>query len=232
MNRKFKALGLALMAVFALSAVAASSASAVNHEFTASKTPVVLTGEQHINKHIFSIGAAKVECGKVKFVGTVAASPANTVTVAPEYKECVFEPFGAAEVKVNHCAYILGSDTTVGNEPGVEHAAVEVECTEGNSIEIVAPGCTTKVAAQKNLHGVSYTNVTGSKKEVTGHVTIKKIAYTKAGPSCFLISGEAQYNGTFIVKGFEDTKKVEGTDLTTPASYTHNGVQVDVTTTP
>lgn len=216
------AVGLVALLVMGVSASA--------HQFTSSKTPVVLTGEQHVNKHVISIGTAKIECEEAKAVGTVAENPFDSFTVVPSFQKCVFGPFGAAEIKVNHCAVIFDSDTTVANEPPLEHAAAEIECTGTDQIEMVAPGCTLKIGAQKDLHGLTYTNAkTGTKKELTVHTTFKKIAYTKSGASCFLISGEMQLNGTATFKGYEDTKKVEGTDRTTGSSYAHNNVQVDVT---
>ena len=97
MTRILKALGLALVAVFALSAVAASTASAQQGTLT-SDGPVTLTAtETGVGQNWFEAFAAKIECPGSTFTGhkvattphTPISSGATEATLTPIWKETV-----------------------------------------------------------------------------------------------------------------------------------------------
>lgn len=245
MTRNLKALGLALVAVFAMSALVVSAAQAeeVKHTFTSEVTPTVLTGKQETGtKHAFTVGtganAHTTTCEKAEFAGTQEGKEANTVTLKPTYSECSASGLGAATVRTNHCAYVFQSDTVTS-----EDAAVEVECAEGSSIEVEVPsvGVTLHIGAQTPAGGNHYTNLAehpaaGGKMAVTAKTTVSGVHYTCSGGGCFLLEGggtgsNGTYTGESWVTGYNDTgSKLEGTATTTPTLSEGSQVGVTVTT--
>ena len=125
MIRKFKALGLALVAVFAMSAVVASAAQATAGTLTtfpAGKT-VIATAEQTaehefvLKDHEAEPGKfANTKCKKAVFTGTAGvATGATSVTAHPVYTECT--AFGQnATITTTGCDYLLkiGTPTADG----------------------------------------------------------------------------------------------------------------------
>lgn len=208
MNRKLKALGLALLAVFAMSAVAASGASAA--QFHAEQEPVILTSDND-TAHVFTYGLGSVTCTTTTFDTTVATKTTSSITVTPVYGGCEFleEP---AEVKVNSCDYTFTADTTG------EHAPVTVTCG-AKPIEVVVPtlgNCTLTVGSQTTTNGVRYTNGgSGTTRDVTVDVTAK-VAVTRDNPGnnflCGLLSasGTGEYKGSTTLTGFADNGGTEG----------------------
>src|SRR3954453_13126535 len=93
MNRKIKALGLALMASLALTAVLASAASAAG-TFTSSSTHTILSGTQ-TTAHEFSAGSGfgKIKCSTATFAGTSSATSETHQTITPTYEGCT-DSFG------------------------------------------------------------------------------------------------------------------------------------------
>src|SRR3954451_12492538 len=88
MNRKIKALGLALVASFALTAVLASAASAAG-TFTSSSTHTILSGTQ-VGNHTFTAGSGfgAIHCTIATFSGTSAATSETDQTMKPTYEGC------------------------------------------------------------------------------------------------------------------------------------------------
>ena len=117
MIRKFKALGLALVAVFAMSAIVASAAQALPNgtltTFPAGKT-VIATAEQ-TGEHEFTLTDhetepgkfANTKCKKATFTGSEGvADGALTIRVTPIYEECT--AFGqAATITTTGCHYVI-----------------------------------------------------------------------------------------------------------------------------
>jgi hypothetical protein len=139
MPHKMKVLGLALIAVFALSAVAASSAFAAEGVITAGVSNATVTGSQ-IGKNLFTIGstgARKVECSVATFKGTLASAASN-VSVSPSYSGCITSPGGGpATVSVSSsCSYSLTATTKTNETTGTGSATVV--CSAGGLISIVA----------------------------------------------------------------------------------------------
>jgi hypothetical protein len=248
MTRKFKALGLALFAVLATSALAAQGAQAAE-EFHGSSAPGVITGElhpqfnttggEHTDKFTIEEGGGlTVECDTAKFEGTQATANTPTVTLTPTYGNTT-KPTGCkaggfeATVHTQHCAYVFAAAT---NAEG--HGAVEIECqgaTE-NEILVTVPGLgvTLHIAAQKPKGGVHYTNVeTAGHKELTTHSTVKEVGTTCTGGGCFFIgtSFKTRYEGTETIKGFKDVGCTEetGTAKTTPVLAKCEGEQINIT---
>lgn len=207
MTRKLKVLGLALMAVFAMSIVGAQAASAaeVEHEFLSDSNPTILkaTDEPETN-HTFTVGGfATVECEVAHFTGTSVGNvenEADTITMHPSYTDCSFFE-EEATVDTSGCDYIFDSDTPNGSS-----ADVFVEC-ESTGIVIDTAACTIWVGEQTTNPGVTYTNVANG--DVTVNASISGIeADFHEGPLCDLLTDNGtitgEYNGLAIVEGFSD----------------------------
>ncbi len=239
MTRKLKALGIALVAVFAMSVVVAQAAQA--HEFTASQYPAVVTGgfanAENPDKFTLEGLGITVICSSAVFEGT-ASGASEELTITPTYgstsspsgcKETTFNT--EAIVHTNHCAYVFHGATDAN-----EHAAVDVECAAGNAIEVTLPGLgiDLSIGAQAGLKGVHYTNETiGGHKVVKVDTTVSGITVSCTDTAetglCELIgNGKIQYTGTELVKGYVDTGSAQtGTAKTTPELSM--GEQIDVT---
>jgi hypothetical protein len=169
MIRKFKTLGIAMVAVLALSAVVASAASAAN--FTASKYPTAGTAESALGNDDFKTEAGSVEC-KAHFLTGSLSEPAASITVTPTYTGCKAFGFLNATVNMNGCDYTF---YTTG--------VVDVKCPAGKSIIITASTCETTVPAQTGLSTVDLkNNGTGISAQAT--VTGIKYNVTKDGIGC------------------------------------------------
>jgi hypothetical protein len=135
MNRKLKALGLALFAVFALSAVSASASSAAEPKLTAESYPVTLvgteTGEVSENKNALTSFGAAVRCEGSTYTGhelnttphEAIGGATSAVTLTPHYnnEECEAETSlgeKKATVNTNGCDYALTLGETTGGVEG------------------------------------------------------------------------------------------------------------------
>lgn len=199
MNRKLKMLGLALVAVMAMSAVAASGASAL--QFTAASYPVVVSGEQTAgNTHVFTYAGREVTCNNAKFdaIGK-EAGPSNEVDVTPTYSDCHAIVLGnklPATVFHNECKYnfTVGASLS-GNE-------VHVICPAGKSIEIGVYSdaahstqvCRYAVGSQA-VGGITYSNMaTDATVATNSNVAATRLAGTLA--TC----GGATATATYVSK--------------------------------
>ena len=182
MKRKFKALGLVLASVFAMSAIGASAASAATTFHTAVH-PQSVSGSQ-TTTHVFTTDAGTVTCKKATFSGTTAASTSATQTLTPDYSECTAFGFVNVPIHENGCGYIFNANGTT-----------EVECPSGKKIEITAPFCTTTVGPQHIAGGMSFSNGTGDVNATTK--IEKEIDYNECGTN----KTNGSYTGTTTVTG-------------------------------
>jgi len=201
MNRKLKALGLALFAAFAMSAIGAQAASA--DLFTSADPDSTVLTSSADTEHVFSYSSGEVKCKVTKFSGTQTGETATELTITPTYEECTFggEP---AAVRTNHCDYKFTTETDEG------HAPVGVECeNKGEHIEVeIIPWnhCTLTIAPQTTGGGVTYTDEGG---EVTVDITAE-VEVTRDNPGSHLFcafiaeSGNGTYSGSSWMAGYED----------------------------
>jgi len=206
MVRKFKFLGLALVAVFAMSAVGASAASATV-EFRSEGAPVTLTGTQEGESNAFDVQFGEVKCKSAKYTGTTTTATATTVSVAPAYAECTFAGV-ATTIDMNGCTYLLHVTNAGPPYTGV----VDVVCPGGAQI-VVTGGtkCIVDVGPQTNLGPVTYTNIgSGTTREVTldlaglTNITYTQTPGTGVGKCTSLTTGAGKYTGTATVTGETD----------------------------
>jgi hypothetical protein len=224
MTRNLKALGLALLSVCALGAVAASAATAATDHFTSPLASTIITGDQVGTTHVFGTKSSSLEvsCNKAHFAGTAEGTSALEIEVHPEYSECSAGVFGNATVDTTGCNYNLTGETDpYTNTSGVsegEAATVGVAC-EGSTVKITGSGCTISIGSQEHLLGVKYDNEgSGSTADVKVTVKVDGIAYTSSGVSCGLVGIKASGTDGFLTeevtaKGFEDNAGTEGSQV-------------------
>ena len=167
MNRKLKTLGLAVVAVLAMSAVVATAAQA---QFTASSYPTAATATSPKGNDDFKTEAGSVEC-KGHFAVAALTEASNTVTVTPTYSECIAF-FFSATVHMNGCDYVFHNN-----------GEVDLECPEGAAVTITAGPCEVDIPPQTGLKSVAFTN---DATDITVKSTTKGITYnvTKDGFLC------------------------------------------------
>lgn len=208
MTNKLKVLGLALVAVFAMSAVAASAASA-NQFMSEGGGSTTVTATQ-VGEHVFTVDGASVTCEVATFssVGEVA-SPATSVKVSPNYEECTAFTFFTAKIQTEGCYYNLH----VGATGGIEYTgSLDLECEEGHEIVIAAGTCEAKVAGGQEFSGIGYANAEGGKVTIAAEVAGIAVNKTKDGFLCpFSGKGAAEgtYEGTTLAAGGSDNITVE-----------------------
>jgi len=199
MIRNLKALGLALAAVFALSAAAASVASAQQGTLT-SDGPVTLTGtETGASANRVTMFGAFAECPgstgtghkytvesettaeeKAKLTHHVLIpSGATTYTLTPHLKQanenCVLSLGWKATTDFNGCDYVTHIGQTTGGVAGTYGGTVDIVCPPGKEIDWTlftnAADLTSGTVACV-LHVKPQTGLTGAHGTDTGNGTI------------------------------------------------------------
>jgi hypothetical protein len=187
MTRNFKALGLAVVAALALTALVVSSASATNPRFHSEAEHASLAGSQEGN-NTFQVNAGTVHCSTATFQGTSTESTPTQLTVAPNYQSCnltavTLETFEAV-VDMNGCHYLF--------TPSGE---VHLTCPSA-PIRVTAPLCTVTVHPQ-TVQKVDYVNKgEGSSRSVTVTSTAEGLKYTQSA-FCPGGGGGSFSNGTY-----------------------------------
>jgi len=203
--RNLKILGLSLVAMFAMSAVAASMASA--DTLTGEKYPVTLTGDQDGQTDVFTTTAGTVSCKKASYVGTITG-PSKEAEATPTYSECTALGFPAT-VHTNGCKYKFTM-----TQPGASSTTslVDIVCPGANEITVTAIGagtvkCTIHVPAQNGLNHVEWVNISaGTTSDITGNITISNLTYkhtagTGVGACTTGHAANGTYHGKATVKG-------------------------------
>jgi len=204
MIRNLKAMGLAVLAVCALGAFSAASASAA--EFHSSVHHTILDGTQ-IGTDVFTTNAGTVSCSEANYHGTLSATTTTTIEgITPTYSGCT--AFGFANVPIHHdeCTYTFHTTPTW----------IDIVCPTNKAFTITAPNCEVTVGSQTGLTSATYTTEgKAPKRDVRLKVEISGIKYTQHGKGFFPCA-----SGTFTNGTYKGEATVTGTDT--------NGNQVDV----
>jgi hypothetical protein len=159
MTRNLKALGLALVAAFAMSAVAASMASAQQGTWT-SDGPVTLTvSETGVNTNYFEAFGLKVQCPGTTWTGhkvlthaettagtkhTLIPNGATEATLTPKFVNCIIPGLNwPATVTMNGCDINLKvGETTPAGTANTYGVSASLKCPPGQEVtlEIWTPG--------------------------------------------------------------------------------------------
>lgn len=187
-----KALGLALLAILATSAVAASAASA-NPQFHFEMENTTMTGSQgQVVANILTFDQGELKCKSVKFSGTSGAVTTTTLTLTPKYEECKLAGENAV-VTVNGCGYLFH---LAANEENFE-ASMDIECPDGEKVEIDSPECRITIPPQASLKKVTFTNEgEEATRSIVADLGISGFHYAEDGAAC-AGEEEATANGTY-----------------------------------
>ena len=206
MTRKFKAIALALVAVFAMSAVAASGAQAAEGFNWEEGTSLLTASAQE--RQIFTTNAGEIKCREV--VGDAAVSGTGATSVettsityreTPENDNCetTLGSFATATIDMNGCNYLFHAGTTV--EPGNTNrtqGTADIVCPTGKQIVVTSSTCTIDIGPQTGLGPVYYENTAVSPKDVDINPAITNIKYTQTKTTSFFSCGEGTFtNGTY-----------------------------------
>lgn len=154
MTRNLRALGLALVAVFVMSAWMASAASAhTPAKFTVEVEESTLRSEETVT-NILSVTGVETFCEVVSYHGV---SPAGTVsaealTSMPSYSECKAESIiGTVNAtvtgfKAGECEYRIRANQTA-----------DLECAAGKEVTVDAGPCTIHIPPQSGLGTITFT---------------------------------------------------------------------------
>ena len=173
MIRNFKALGLALMAIFALSAMTASVASA-NPKFTSATGvyPQHLVAEDTVgSEDEFTVSSFALTCSGETFTATLSAA-SNAVSFTPNYVNCKTKgsTFNNVTVTHNGCNFEFTATTTVSATES--RGPVHIKCPKPLEIhhfsdeKHTTSSCTNTVVTQTATGEASYTN------QAAGHVFV------------------------------------------------------------
>jgi len=220
MTSKLKALGLALLAIAAMSMIAASAAQAGLGELHVTwPEKAVLTAERVVGtEHVLKLAGlgGEIRCTGAISEGTLKAPGAPQLTanegqVTATYPGCQAFTKPGASVDMNGCKYTLTG--------GVNEQTAEVDitgCTEAKKhILITTPiGCTVTIPEQHNLSHITFTNEgSGQTEDVLDHITIQGIKYIYTGVFCpektEVLHQDGTYSGTTTIKAFKDLGSVQ-----------------------
>jgi hypothetical protein len=176
---KIKALGLALLAMTALAAIAASSAQAGTFDVG---TPhgVLIGHSEPSQQHQFTLKRTNGEtlslkCATASFEGTTQGESITGATVTPTFEKCVL--FGlATPILMNGCKF-----RSEGGEPMTFLFAI-VGCTAGKQMQIKNAACTLDIPEQTGLSHVVATNLPSNQVTVAG--TVSNLTATQTGALC------------------------------------------------
>jgi len=214
MTRNLKALGLALLAIFALSAIAASGAQAAGVFTWQSGTQRLVAeadtegGSEATGVQKFHTFVGEVQCQQVSGEVAVSGTEAQEITAQnPSYHNTSSTkcsgPLGSSPtIEFGNCDYKFTAGETIGQTGMETTGKAHIECTAGQVVVNGGGLCTIKVPAQKNMTGhVVYKTITASKNYVTFEATVTGITYDSEG-FCGKQTGrtDGTYNGNVIVK--------------------------------
>jgi hypothetical protein len=171
--RCFKKLSVVGLAVLALSALGASSASAA--KFTYNPSSGTLAGHAKTTQ-VFTVNGGKIECNGAEVTGTIVELSPEKQDYTVTYREC--KAFGTSTVDVSQVTYLF---TAIGQ--------VHLQSTLKVTPTVFgASACTLEIKPQ-TMKSADYAG--GSPMVVTS--TITALEYTSTGGIC----GSSGTNGTY-----------------------------------
>ena len=233
MIRTFKVLGLALVAVLALSAVGASGAQALKIGATG---PTWLTFDALNTQEFTTPGGVTVKCTGIGGHATVENNQTEVTATSISYSGCTTNITGTvATVTMEGCDYFFHGGETDPEDPnhGIE-GEVNLVCPEGKSavIDVYASAakhtagetlCKFKIPGFTGHREITYTNTTGSRNDFDMKAVEVPVAYTREGSIlCGAASATGHYHGEITVTGFKD----EGSSGGNPVEGRRTGVAV------
>ena len=223
MSRNLKLLGLALVAVLALSAVSSSPAFALTPKAKVAEGDGNLEATQIGTNQLTLSGGRTFQCTTVKLTASLAAVSPTVENIVPTYSGCTSTLAGVtlpATVTVNTCTYTahVGATTGVTDQYA---ATADIRCPAGKVIdlEIYKEGTTPPNhnpanelchytvggavgGANQGLGSPTATNITTS--DIEANLNISGIAYTRTNgsiPNCGAATSTATLSGKLTIVG-------------------------------
>jgi hypothetical protein len=216
MNRKLKALGLALVVVFAMSAVVASAASAKQLHSGSTTGITHLTGTQiGATNQLHLENGTPVKCTTALFDATYNGTTVSELTVTPTYSGCTAAG-QKAEIHMNGCTYTI---TTPAGSADAYTATVHLVCPAGKDVVITVPtaGCTVTIQAQTpTVPTIDLTDVTtavANQDDILLKSTVEGVHYTTVGGGVCGAAGKGKLTGEVTVKAYENAAHTIQRDL-------------------
>jgi len=177
MIRNFKALGLALVAVFALSAMAATAASAQGKLTSDGPVTLDITETGGAGANALTAFGSSVECPGTTYKGhkvgtnSLIASGETTATITPQYKQpCHVSGGRQATIATNGCDFVFHVGGTVS--AGTYAVTADVVCTAAsNGIHVTVFANTPPAAEGANLCTLEVTGGTFNDNLTGAHAT-------------------------------------------------------------
>jgi hypothetical protein len=211
MTRRYKAFGLALVAMFVFGMLVAQGASAKPLTVEGGG-PTWLTGDQDGGKFQFTTSST-FECNTVAFVAkSIEGATINELTLTPSYSGCILFGFAANDMKVNGCAFTFTTPTSIGvGQVTWGSSQLHITCPEGKKMEFTPTSfgvsiCTQFLAAQTPTAGhVVGRNVASSNPmDITLEYTLSGIHFTGTGGACGTSSTTGTTTGNSTIKCYSD----------------------------
>jgi hypothetical protein len=257
MRVNLKALGLALLAAFAMSAVVATAAHATAKFTTVNEDyPVVLTGEDEAptsETYFESTPGSRTHCpaANVRYEATVEQA-STSITVTPHFGDttdspCVGTAGGLepkATIHLNGCDFKF---TALANTSATDtHGTADLVCPQGTEITITIVTCVVHIPPQHINHGITYTNIPGGGATPHDYITVDvnvvdTITYTETDAFLCPFNGnttahDGDFKASVRIKGYEDSGNKNHSTTTTEADtgkhpkqeYLHPATETDI----
>jgi hypothetical protein len=197
MNRKIKALGLALVAALALTAVMASTAAA---NFTSSAAHTTLHGVQQGEGHQFTAGEGigAINCKTATFSGTATGTSVSTVTIKPTYENCKDSLGRVVHITKNTLEYHFLSTASKGFVTMTGEIELTVTTSFGHCTILIQGHRTVNgtTVPDQTINGITYAQ-SGNDLLVTTHSNNITSIVEGSGFACGTTKTH-QTNGTYI----------------------------------
>ncbi len=221
--KRMQIIGLALVAVFAMSAVGVASAlTDPPEEFMCESYPCSSDGT-NTTAHVFKTNAGTVSCSTATFTDSLSG-PSPWVKAQATYTGCTAFGFINANINMKDCEYEFHVTTDLQDEgPDLEHSgtvdvinkagATKTCAEEPITITVSGTACVVTVGPQTGRSTVTFTNGgSGTSRTVTVASNISGITYTQ-NASCSGGAGtftNGTYTGSASVKGDNSKGKQQG----------------------
>jgi hypothetical protein len=199
MARKFKALGIALVAFCGLCMASTAGAQAAEM-FKSNVSPTTVSGEQPAGeKHVFAVGSGfgSISCTTAKFTGTVTGKETNEAEFTPTYEGCTDSLGRKAIITTPMVKFVFTATSHTKHLKGTMTIHIR-NATDTKTV------CTVTVPEQEGVNGINYANAGASNiKMIESSTNIRTI--TEGGAAnCGVANGEhteGTYKGSVEVSG-------------------------------
>jgi hypothetical protein len=223
MTRNSTALVLALVAVCAVSAVAAQGAGAATRNFKSEQENTIFSGDKVGGGTEPGLNPGTLKCEESIYGGFQQPKMSETLTLSPTFKECKIDGI-TATITTNDCSFLLHAEVeTAGNvnhPPMLDINCVDADSTHTGPMVISwtifgTTKCKVTVLEQAGLltgakSGLTFTNE-NKPTTIKMAIHLTEIVYTQdAGSGFAACLSESANNGTL-----KSETKLEGLDQKT-----------------